>query len=94
MGKEKKHYKYLGIIFIGGGSSWYVDDTIGKTAVKSAKQCKRDWSHLFKLKGEVLSVNIYDISNLEEGWNFDLWTGMRCNKTDKKIELLKTVYAV
>ena len=90
MNKENKKQKfYLGIILIGGGSSWYQDDEIGKVAVKAARQCKRDWKHLFKLKGHVFTVNVYDISNLEDGWSFDLWNGMRCNKTDQEIKLLK-----
>ena len=95
MNKENKKQKfYLGIIFIGVGSSWYQDDEIGKVAVKAARQCKRDWKHLFKLKGHVFAVNVYDISNVEDGWSFDSWNGMRCNKTDQEIKLLKTVYAV
>ena len=97
MNKEKK-YRYCGIILIGGGSSWQQDwakeNDIGKVVVKATKQCKRDWKHLFNLRNQVLSVNVYDITNLKDGWYFDLCSGMKCNKTNQEINLLKTVYAV
>ena len=94
MKKDKTHYKYLGIILIGGGSSWYQDDNIGKVAIKTAKQCKRDWKCLFNFRNHVFTINIYDITKFKNGWIFDYQQGMRCQKTSKPIKLLKTVYAV
>ena len=92
--KEKKHY--VGFILIGLGSTWYQGDNIGKVATKAAKLARQDWKHLFKLKNHVFTVNIYDITELgdDKEWQMDYQRGMRCTKTDKKIELLKVVYAV
>ena len=92
--KEKKHY--VGFILISGGSTWYQGDNIGKVATKAAKLARQDWKHLFKLKNHVFTVNIYDITELgdDKEWQMDYQRGMRCTKTDKKIELLKVVYAV
>tara|TARA_R110000796_G_scaffold25292_1_gene71465 strand:+ start:163 stop:453 length:291 start_codon:yes stop_codon:yes gene_type:complete len=92
--KEKKHY--VGFILIGLGSTWYQGDNIGKVATKAAKLARQDWKHLFKLKNHVFTVNIYDITELgdDKEWQMDYQRGMRCTKTDKKIELLKMVYAV
>ena len=94
MGKEKKHYKYLGIIFIGGGSSWYQDDDIGKVAIKTAKICKEDWGRYYDLKNQILTVNIFDISKFKDGWVCNDYLGMICKKTKKPIKLVKEVFAV
>ena len=92
--KKEKHYKYLGIIFINGGSSWYIDDDIGKVAIKTAKICKEDWGRYYDLKNQIFTVNIFDISKFNDGWIFDYQLGMRCSKTQKRIKLLKEVFAV
>tara|TARA_E500000318_G_scaffold111848_1_gene132135 strand:+ start:1810 stop:2088 length:279 start_codon:yes stop_codon:yes gene_type:complete len=91
--KKEKHYKYLGLILINGGSSFYHDDTIGKVAINTVKQCKQDWDHL-DFKDHVFSVYVYDISKFNDGWIFDYQLGMRCPKTKKPIKLLKEVFAV
>ena len=55
--KEKKK-TYLGIIFIGMGSSWCLGEDIGKVAVDCAKFCKMDWKHLFKTKKEIPHLKV------------------------------------
>jgi len=95
--KKEKHYKYLGIIFINGGSSWYQDDDIGKVAIKTAKICKEDWGRYYKLKNQIFTVNIFDISKFKDGWVFNDYLGrssMICKKTKKPIKLLKEVFVV
>jgi|14_taG_2_1085336.scaffolds.fasta_scaffold10060_4 hypothetical protein len=94
MKKDKKEIQYVGLIFIGGGSTWFQGSDIGHVSVKCARLCKRDWQHLFKFKrNHVFPVNIYDISEIKDEWCFDYINGLHCVETNKQIKLLKTVYA-
>ena len=91
---KKKPTKIVGIIFIGGGSSWFQGDDEGKVAVQAAKICKADWGHLFKFKkNEVFPVNLFDASEGKHGWSCDMNMQVTCNETDKPFPKIKTVYA-
>ena len=93
--ETKKKKTYLGIIFIGMGSSWCLGENIGKVAVDCAKFCKMDWKHLFKIKkNHVHPVNIYDITDTSGGWYAGTDGVVRDKETNKEIPHLKVVYAV
>ena len=95
MKNEKQKKQYLGIIFLGMGSSYYTRDHIGKVAIDCAKTCRQDWSHLFKIKkGDVHPVNIYDATETSGNWHCDMRGIVTDPDTDKEIPFLKTVYAV
>jgi len=64
---DPKHY--CGIVFIGGGSSWCYAPTIDGAAQKAARQCRADWSSLFKFeKKQPFTVNVYDMTE-HSGWH-------------------------
>ena len=85
--------KYLGIIFIAMGSTYWTGTDIGKVAIDCAKCCRSDWKHLFKLpKGHVYPVNIYDYTEAK-GWHCGFDGVVKCNKTNKQLKFVKTVYA-
>ena len=85
----------LAIIFTsGGGSSWCQgSDDNHVLSYKAGKHFKRDWKHLFKLpKGHVYPVNIYDYTEAK-GWHCGFDGVVKCNKTNKQLKFVKTVYA-
>jgi len=92
--ENKPSKKIVGIIFIGGGSSWFQGDDEGKVAVQAAKICKADWKHLFKFeKNHVFPVNLFDASEGKYGWHCDMNMQVTCDQTDKPFPKIKTVYA-
>tara|TARA_A100000171_G_C2016101_1_gene88809 strand:- start:200 stop:502 length:303 start_codon:yes stop_codon:yes gene_type:complete len=92
--ENKPSKKIIGIIFIGGGSSWFQGDDEGKVAVQAAKICKADWKHLFKFeKNHVFPVNLFDASEGKHGWHCDMNMQVTCDQTDKPFPKIKTVYA-
>jgi|688.fasta_scaffold497351_1 hypothetical protein len=77
----------LGIIFIGAGSSWYVDKDESTASKKCAKMCKQDWGHLFKFKRrQDFKVNLFDVTGKD--WTA-LYNGYVKDEKDNNIPLLK-----
>ena len=93
--KEKK--QYLGIIFIGMGSSYYLGDVgedEGKVAITCAKICRQDWSHLFKIKkSDSQPVNIFDATKTSGNWSCGTNGIVKDRDTQKELPRLKTIYA-
>ena len=91
---KKQEATMVGIIYIGGGSSWYQDTDATKIAIQCAKICKADWKHLFKFKRKQdFPVNLYDISKCNKGWSatFD---GVFDEETSKRLPFIKTIHVV
>jgi hypothetical protein len=85
MSETKK--QILGIIFIGAGSSWYVDKDESTASKKCAKMCKQDWGHLFKFKRrQDFKVNLFDVTGKD--WTA-LYNGYVKDKENNNIPLLK-----
>jgi len=92
--KNKKEKSYLGIIFIGMGSTYYTGNNIGRVAIDCAKCCRQDWSHLFKIKKDsVHPVNIYDATDTSGNWSCGSNGVVIDTETKKEIPFVKTVYA-
>ena len=92
---NKKEKTFLGIIFIGMGSSFCTGNNIGRVAIDCARYCKQDWSHLFKIKKDhVHPVNVYDITDTSGNWSCGSSGVLIDTDTKKEIPFLKTVYAV
>ena len=92
---NKPEANILGIIYIGGGSSWIEGTDETEVAFDCAKMCKMDWKHLFKFKRKhKFAVNIFDISKLGiKGWHatFD---GVFNHATNEKIPHKKTIWVI
>jgi len=95
--KVKNKKQYLGIIFIGMGSSYYLGDIgehEGKVATTAAKICRQDWCHLFKIKkGDVHPVNIFDATGTNGNWSCSINGIVVDTDTKKELPRLKTIYA-
>ena len=92
---SSKEANILGIIYMGGGSSWLEGTDETDTAFDCAKMCKMDWGHLFKFKKkQKFGVNIYDISKLgTKGWYADAH-GVWVDKTKEPIPHKKTIFVI
>jgi len=89
--KNKKPATKVGIILLGGGSTWYQGNDAKDIAVKCAKMCKSDWKHLFKFKRkEEFKVNIYDVTTAVSGWWSD-YGNVYCDETNKRMPHLETI---
>jgi len=81
-------YDFCGIVFIGGGSSWAYAATPEEAAALAAKQCKRDWKHIYTFKRkQELKVCIYDMRE-HDGWYAD-YTGVHDKETNEVIPMLR-----
>ncbi len=74
---------YLGFVLLGTGSSWHYGASPEQAAEKAARVTVNDWSRLFGF-GESIKVNIFDITEHQEGWYFDD-NGMTDEKTHQRI---------
>ena len=55
---SSKQANILGIIYLGGGSSWLEGTDETDVAIACAKMCKMDWKHLFKFKTFIAPVKL------------------------------------
>lgn len=79
---------YLGIVLVGGGSSWHTGKTPEEAARKAAKVTVSDWSRLFKF-GDTLKVNVYDIAGVNE-WELD-YDGLHDTEAQRLIPRLALI---
>ena len=85
--------RYCGIVFIGGGSSWFYAATIDEAAKKAAIQCKQDWKSLFKFeKKQELNVVVVEMTD-HSGW-YSNGDGVRSSDTKQIIKPTKVVKVV
>lgn len=85
----------LGVIFIGGGGSWYQGADQVKCAFECAKVCKRDWGNLFKFKRKQdFAVNLYDISklSLNDEWHINCLRLSVKDNEDNDLRHIKTLH--
>ena len=92
---SSKQANILGIIYLGGGSSWLEGTDETDVAIACAKMCKMDWKHLFKFKKKQrFAVNIYNISKLgTKGW-YAAAHGVWDDETKKPIPHKKTIWVI
>ena len=97
MKKKEKQKRYLGIIFIGMGSSYYLGDegeSMGKVAIMVAKICRQDWGHTFKIKkSDAQPVNMFDATDGSGNWSCGTNGIVKDRDTGKELPRLPVVYA-
>ena len=64
---------YLAIINIGGGGSYCRDENLFEAVEGAVRYCVLDWSRYYKLAGETVHVEIYNVT----GYDSVHWEGGR-----------------
>ena len=58
--------EYLALIEIMGGGTWCRSDNISDAITQAVKESVSDWGSMFKMDGEEVPVNLYDITGMDK----------------------------
>lgn len=58
--------EYLALIEMMGGSTWHRSDNISDAITRAVKASVSNWGSMFKMDGEEVPVNLYDITGMDK----------------------------